>query len=200
MNVYLSPKKQRFLDFIRRFTQTQRRAPTFNEIMTGLQLKSPGTVQWYIRELVRDGLLMRGPSNAKRALAIADQNSTHHLPLVGYIAAGLPLETIETPEQIEVPASFADVRNYVLRVQGHSMTGDHIEDGDYVIIRQTPVAAYGQTVVALINNDATLKRYYPKPTGIELHPRNPDFPVIHVRPEDDFRIRGIVLAVWRLCN
>ncbi len=77
------------------------------------------------------------------------------------------------------------------------MIDDQIRDGDYVIVKKTETAINGDTVVALINNAATLKRYYRKKKGIELHPQNPDFDIIHVQNGDDFKINGIVLAVFR---
>lgn len=193
----LSPKKQRFLDFIRRFTGEHDRAPTFHEIMEGLKIKSLGTVNWYVRELEKIGVLERGKYNAKRALAVMDQPGDNELPLLGLIAAGYPLEAVENRETIEVPPSYIHPDNYVLKVKGDSMIDDHIEDGDYVIIRQKPEASPGQTVVAFVNGEATLKRYYPKKDGIELQPRNPEYDMIRVSPEDEFRIGGVVLAILR---
>ncbi|MDD5062278.1 MAG: transcriptional repressor LexA [Candidatus Marinimicrobia bacterium] len=194
----LSPKKQRFVDFIRDFTETHKRAPTFMEIMHALQIKSPGTVNWYVRELEKSGALRRSARpNAKRALSIPEDGTTVTLPLLGLIAAGFPLEAIENQETIAVPPAYLHPANYVLKVKGDSMIDDNIQDGDYVIIRQQARAESGQTVVAFINNEATLKRYYPKAAGVELHPRNPAYPVIKVKPDDEFRLGGVVLAVWR---
>jgi len=193
----LTPKKQRFLDFIRSFSGDHDRAPTFHEIMEGLKIKSLGTVNWYVKELERIGVLERGKYNAKRALSLPDQPTDNELPLLGLIAAGYPLEAVENRENIAVPPSYIHPDNYVLKVKGDSMIDDHIEDGDYVIIRQKPKASQGQTVVAFVNNEATLKRYYPKPNGVELHPRNPDYDVIRVSSEDEFRIGGVVLAILR---
>lgn len=195
----LSPKKQRFVEFIQNFTDVNKRAPTFQEIMNGLKIRSLGTVNWYVRELEHSGSLKRsGASNTKRALMIPEQKqNTGSLPLLGLIAAGYPLEAIENRESIEVPLSYAYSENYVLRVKGDSMIDDNIQDGDYVIVRQQASAENGQTVVAFINNEATLKRYYPKPDGIELHPRNPAYTVIRIGAEDEFKIGGVVLAVFR---
>ena len=77
------------------------------------------------------------------------------------------------------------------------MQDDNIDDGDYVIVRKTPQAEPGQIVVALINGEATLKRYYPKGDKVELHPRNPAFPIIKVQNTDNFQINGIVLYSFR---
>ena len=98
---------------------------------------------------------------------------------------------------IEVPASYIRDENYVLEVKGNSMIEDNIQDGDFVIIRQQDTANRGETVVALINNEATLKRYYPAQNQVELRPANADYEPIIVSPDDDFRIRGVVLYVFR---
>jgi len=194
----LSPKKQRFVDFIRDFTETHKRAPTFLEIMRALQIKSLGTVNWYVSELEKFGALRRlARPNAKRALSIPEDETAATLPLLGLIAAGFPLEAIENQETIAVPPAYLHPANYVLKVKGDSMIEDNIQDGDYVIIHQQAQAESGQTIVAFINNEATLKRYYPKTGSVELHPRNPAYPVIKIKSGDEFRLGGVVLAVWR---
>ena len=195
---YLSPKKQRFVDFIQYFTVNNNRPPTFVEIMGGLGISSLGTVNWYVNELEQEGVLqrMRG-KNGKRALSLLEQHIDNRLPLLGLIAAGHPLEVFEDSEYMDVPPQYINPENYVLKVNGNSMIDDQIRDGDYVIVKKIETANNGDTVVALINNEATLKRYYLSDKGVELHPQNPDFDIIHVSPDDHFRINGIVLAVFR---
>ena len=195
---YLSPKKQRFVDFIQNFTHDNNRPPTFVEIMGGLSIRSLGTINWYVNELEQEGVLqrMRG-KNGKRALSLLEQHINNRLPLLGLIAAGHPLEVFEDSEYMDVPPQYIKPENYVLKVNGNSMIDDQIRDGDYVIVKKTETANKGDTVVALVNNEATLKRYYLGDKGVELHPQNPDFDIIHVKPADDFQINGIVLAVLR---
>jgi repressor LexA len=195
---YLSPKKQRFVDFIQYFTVNNNRPPTFVEIMGGLGISSLGTVNWYVNELEQEGVLqrMRG-KNGKRALSLLEQHIDNRLPLLGLIAAGHPLEVFEDSEYMDVPPQYINPENYVLQVNGNSMIDDQIRDGDYIIVKKIETANNGDTVVALINNEATLKRYYLSDKGVELHPQNPDFDIIHVSPDDHFRINGIVLAVFR---
>lgn len=201
MKEKLSPKKQKFLNFIQQYQEEQGFSPTFAEIMESLNIKSPGTVNWYVKELEEAGLLKRsGGYNKKRALEIVHQQAENTLPLLGQIAAGYPLEEYENHEEIEVPPTWIHPQNYVLQVNGNSMIDDNIQDGDFVIIRKMSIANSGDTVVAFINNEATLKRYVPKSDHIELHPRNSEFEIIHVNPEDDFRIDGIVLYVFRKYN
>ena len=197
----LSPKKQRFVDFIRDFTDDNNRPPTFVEIMSGLSIHSLGTINWYVNELEEEGVLqrMRG-KNGKRALSLLEQHINNRLPLLGLIAAGHPLEVFEDSEYMDVPPQYIKPENYVLKVNGNSMIDDQIRDGDYIIVKRVETANEGDTVVALVNNEATLKRYYLSDKGVELHPQNPDFDIIHVKSEDDFRINGIVLAVFREYN
>lgn len=195
----ISYKQQRFLDFIQRYTIANDQAPSYEEIMGKLGFSSLGTVHWYVKSLSDDGYLhrARGP-NGKRALILSGEHAVPTvLPLLGMIAAGEPIEALENAESINVPAPFVRPDNFVLRVKGNSMQDDHIEDGDYIIVRKTPQAESGQMVVAIINGEATLKRYYPKRRGIELHPRNPDFPIIKVQDSDNFQINGIVLYSFR---
>jgi len=157
-----------------------------------------GTINWYVNELEKEDVIRRMKGkNGKRALSVLEQHIHNRLPLLGLIAAGYPLEVFEDVEYMDVSPQYIKRENYVLKVNGNSMIGDHIRNGDYIIVRKTETAVNGNTVVALINNEATLKRYYRKKTGVELHPQNSDFDIIHVQDGDDFQINGIVLAVFR---
>ena len=200
MKKHLSFKQQHFLDFIQNYTVKYGQAPSYEEIMKGLKFGSLGTVHWYVNALTHNGHLNRskGP-NGKRALYLSSENNTKQagLPLLGLIAAGEPIEALENPQTIPVPAPFVHPDNFVLKVKGYSMIGDHINDGDYIIVRKSMEAQPGQIVVALINDEATLKRYQPTNNQIELHPRNPDYPIIKVSSEDRFQINGILLYSFR---
>jgi|TARA_B100001750_G_C15451861_1_gene569362 repressor LexA len=196
----LSPKQQRFLDFVQRYTVEHGQAPSYQEIMDGMGFGSLGTVHWYVNALTHNGHLNRskGP-NGKRALALTfEEHATPaRLPLLGLIAAGEPIEALENAEAISIPQPFIHPDNFVLQVKGDSMIGDHIEDGDYIIVRKSAEANPGQIVVALINGEATLKRYHPVNGHIELHPRNPDYPVITIHKTDHFQINGVLLYSFR---
>ena len=195
---YISPKKQRFVDFIRVFTHDNNRPPTFVEIMSGLDIRSLGTVNWYVNELEKEDVIRRMKGkNGKRALSVLEHHIQNRLPLLGLIAAGHPMEVFEDSEYMDVPQQYIKAENYVLRVKGNSMIDDQIRDGDYIIVKRIETAHNGETIVALVNNEATLKRYYAGDKGIELHPQNSDFDIIHVGAVDDFQINGIVLAVFR---
>ena len=186
------------MNFIRNFTHDNNRPPTFVEIMSGLDIRSLGTINWYVHELEKEDVIRRMKGkNGKRALSVLEQHIHNRLPLLGLISAGRPLEVFEGNEYMDVPPQYIREENYVLKVNGNSMIDDQIRNGDYIIVKKTEIAVKGDTVVALVNNEATLKRYYIKKTGIELHPQNPDFDIIHIQDDDDFKINGIVLAVFR---
>ena len=98
---------------------------------------------------------------------------------------------------IDVPSSLLHPDNYILQVRGDSMIDEQIHDGDYIVARKAQTARSGQIVVALINGEATLKCYIQNDKGVELHPRNPNFPVIKIDPKDDFHINGVLLYSFR---
>ena len=197
----LSPKKQRFINYIRSFTDHEGRPPTFVEIMKGLEFSSLGTVNWYIVELEKEGLIQRVKGyNGKRALSLLEKKINNELPLLGLIAAGMPIENFDQYDTINVPNNFYQKGDYVLRVDGNSMKNDGILNGDYIIVKKIQTARAGETVVALINGEATLKRYYIGSNGIELHPRNDDYDIINIESTDDLQIQGIVLGVLRHYN
>jgi len=198
----LSPKLKIFLEFIQRFILRYGQSPSYEEIMFKLGFKSLGTVNWYVKTLEEQGYLSRvkGP-NGKRALTLIHKEyatiTTARLPLLGLIAAGEPIEALENPEMVDVPPFLLHPDNYVLQVIGDSMIDEQIHDGDFIVAKKTNVARSGQIVVALINGEATLKCYVPKAEGIELHPKNPNFPIIKVNPQDNFYINGVLLYSFR---
>ena len=197
----LSPKKQKFLDFIKNFISTNDRPPTFVEIMKGLKFSSLGTINWYIVELESEGLIKRVKgSNGKRALSILEKNIDNRLPMLGLVAAGMPIEVFENIEYVDVPSKYINNENYVLKVDGNSMIDDGILDGDYIVVKKSQIARAGDTVVAILNGEATLKRYYLGRNGVELHPRNKKYNTIHVTTEDELYIQGQVLGVFREYN
>ena len=197
----LSPKKQKFLDFIKNFIKSNDRPPTFVEIMKGLNFSSLGTINWYIVQLESEGLIKRVKgSNGKRALSILEKNIDNRLPMLGLVAAGMPIEVFENIEYVDVPSKYINNENYVLKVDGNSMIDDGILDGDYIVVKKSQIARAGDTIVAILNGEATLKRYYIGKKGVELHPRNKKYNTIHVTTEDELYIQGQVLGVFREYN
>ena len=197
----MSPKKQRFIDYIKVFIENNNRPPTFVEIMSGLGFKSLGTVNWYIVELEKDGLIERKKGfNGKRALSLLEEKISNKLPMLGLVAAGMPIEVFDNVEYVDVPSKYINDENYVLKVDGDSMVKDGIIDGDYVVVRKNNIAKPGQTIVAIVNGEATLKRFYIGENGVELHPRNDNYNIIHVSSDDELLIQGQVLGVFREYN
>jgi repressor LexA len=196
----LTPKQKAVLDFILAHTEREGYAPSQQEIARAFGLRSLGTVQNYLVRLEREGVLRRD-WNARRGLKVLrPQGAALELPLAGTVAAGKPIEAIATPDTIEVPPSMVGAgENFVLRVRGDSMVGDGILDGDYVVVRKQQQAESGQTVVALIDGEATVKRLAKKGATVELRPANPAMQPIVVAADADFRIEGVVVGVIRHC-
>ncbi len=119
------------------------------------------------------------------------------IPLLGKITAGKPVERVEDNEQVKVPANMVRKDTYALKVCGHSMVDDNIQDGDIVIIEKRMSAENGQSVVALINNEqVTLKKFYIEADGIRLQPANPDMKAILLKNEE-VEVLGVVTGVIR---
>jgi repressor LexA len=194
----LTPKQKQVFDYIARHIERQGVAPSQQEIAEAFGFRSLGTVQNYLVRLEREGLLQRD-WNARRSLRLAAvPEQGLKLPLAGTVAAGKPIEAIETLDAIEVPpAMVGSGEHFVLRVAGDSMIEDGILDGDYVVVRKQADAEHGQTVVALLDNEATVKRLQLRGTRIELHPANPAMRPIIVDDPDSFRIEGVVVGVIR---
>lgn len=194
----LTPKQKQVYDYISRHIEEQGFAPSQQEIARAFGFRSLGTVQNYLVRLEREGLLDRD-WNARRSLRLtATPERGLKLPLAGTVAAGKPIEAIETPDTLEVPPSMVgNGEHFVLRVAGDSMIGDGIIDGDYVVIRKQATAEHGQTVVALLDNEATVKRLYRRGDRVELHPANPTMQPIVVYDLESFRIEGVVVGVIR---
>lgn len=123
---------------------------------------------------------------------------TAHISLAGIVAAGEPLEPILQTERVEVPKSMMGRgETFALRVKGTSMQEEGIFPGDVVVVQQQATARNGQTIIALVNGDATIKTYYRKAGAVELHPANEAMQPILVKPTDTFQIEGIVVGVLR---
>jgi len=197
----LTPKQKALYDYIVSFSEQKGYPPSQKEMAKAFGWSSLGTVQNYLVRLVREGVLTKD-WNSKRGLKILQpQGNATELPLVGLVAAGKPIDAITTADTIDVPSSMVGTgENFVLRVQGDSMIGDGILDGDYVVVRKQAQADTGQTVVALIRGEATVKRLVRREKRIELHPANPTMQPILIEDEEDFFIEGVVVGVIRHCR
>lgn len=201
MDHRLTDRQREVLDFIARFIDQNDVPPSLQEIGQALGGISPTAALAHVVALERKGYLRRNPHEA-RSLEIvrpdaAQRPDVYRLPIAGTIAAGQPIEAFEEhTEFLWVEASLArSPQNFVLRVRGHSMIGDGINDGDYVVVHSQNTAENGETVVALLGgNGATLKRFYREKGHVRLQPANPYLEPLIV---SDVTIQGKVVAVIR---
>lgn len=195
----LTPRKLDILTLIRDGRRVNGYSPTLQEIADELGI-SKITVFEHVEALVKKGMLTRRSNKARsleltRRARFPDERPTL-LPLVGRIAAGLPIEAIEHVESIDLEEVFTarhPVR--VLQVDGDSMIDDHICDGDLVVYEERSNARNGDTVIALVDgNEATLKRFYKEGNRVRLQPANRDYKPIYTRKVE---IQGVVIGVLR---
>lgn len=196
----VSPRQRQVYDYLSRYVDAHRHAPTIAEIGAHFKLSSPSTVHHILTGLEREGLIRRIP-NVSRGIEIVRQESEEgpEIPLLGVVAAGQPIEAILTNETVHVPRDMVGRgRTYALRVRGDSMIGDHICEGDLIVVQSRQTAENGQTVVALIDGtDATVKRFYKARDHFRLEASNPKYKPIIVKPTDRLNIQGVVVGVIR---
>ena len=196
----LTEKQKTFLGYISRYMEDWGRSPSFEEICSHFGFTSYNTVTTYLKTLERKGYIrLPNKKNQKRAIEVISPVETRRLefPLLGRVAAGKPIEAVEEVGAIEVPPSMTGQGDhFVLQVRGDSMKEDGILDGDFIVVRKQPTAENGQTVVALINNEATVKKYYKQENYVELRPSHADMESILIK-EGDLRIEGRVVGVMR---
>ncbi len=202
----LTKRQKEVLDYISEFIELHGYAPSYREIAEAFKLGSVATIAEHIETLVEKGLLEKH-DNAARSITLVkpknvdyDEDRSVGLPVLGLIAAGQPIQTMEGhAETLEVPPFMVGRRHsYVLQVKGESMIEDAIMDGDYVVIQEKEVPSNGEVVVALINGgEATLKRYYKEKDHIRLQPANSTMDPIIVPKHSDIQIQGVVIGVIR---
>jgi repressor LexA len=198
----LTKRQREILTFLAAYTDSHGYAPSFEEIAEQFGYSSLATVHEHLSNLERKGYIRRS-YNESRAIELVPSDAygrSVHLPLMGSVAAGAPIEAIDTSESIAVPDELIG-RNgdhYVLRVRGNSMIDEQIRDGDFVIVNDRRSVDNGEMVIALIDNhSATVKKYYRERDGrIRLQPANETLAPIYVNP-NDLRIQGVVVGVMR---
>jgi repressor LexA len=198
----LTEKQQAILNFINEYVKENSFPPSVREIGRQFGIY-PATVQDHISALERKGYLQKKP-NQSRTLSVPASSrpaSDNGIPVVGRVAAGLPLlaqENIE--EMIHLPKDWAPAGAFLLKVQGNSMEGAHILDGDYVLVHPQNNASNGEIVVALLGDEATVKRFYRSDRGISLKPENPKFKPIEIERSEaaNFKLIGKVMGVLRV--
>jgi repressor LexA len=193
----LTKRQKEILDFIRTYRTSNGISPTQREIRETFRLSSFGTVQKHLKRLEEKGALSREWNRSRGIAPREDPVGARGVPLLGLVAAGRPIEPFPTEESIEVPSTLLGKGDhFVLRVRGESMVEDGILDGDYVIVAKRAKAESGQTVVALVRGEATLKRYYAEGARVRLQPANATMRPLTVDARD-VTIQGVVTGLIR---
>jgi repressor LexA len=195
-----TPRQKQILDFVTRSIDRRGFAPSIQEICDHFDLASTATVHKHLKNLAARGLLTR-ESHRSRALEIpsAGAGETVEIPLLGRVAAGVPIEAISNPDSIAIPADWLGRgERFALRVRGDSMIDAHIEDGDIVVVERKEAAKDGDTVIALVDDaEATLKIFRSQSDGrVRLEPRNETLKPM-VFDARRVRVQGIVVGVLR---
>ena len=197
----ITRRQKEVLDFLTNFTQTNGYSPSYEEIAAGLGLNSLATVHKHVTNLQSKGMLQRA-HNRSRSIDVLPAKSalkrgSDRMPLLGRIAAGRPVEAVETAESIAVEDIIGNREVFALEVTGDSMRDEHIVSGDFVLIERTRTAREGEIVVALVDgSETTLKRFYHEGTMIRLQPSNAEMPPIYA-PAANVAIQGKVLGLLR---
>ncbi len=200
MDLNLTKRQQEIFEFIKRYSSQHGYPPTVRDIGKAIGLTSSSTVHTHLANLEKIGLLRRDPSKPRALELLVDKAKSavgpSGLPVVGRVAAGAPVLAEENIEDhVEVPQlAGGDVGQYVLRVAGDSMRDAGILDGDHVVVRKQETARNGEIVVALVGEEATVKRYFKEKDHIRLQPENDAHEPIRTR---DAEILGLVVGVCR---
>lgn len=209
----LTRRQKEVLDIIGEHIRSKGYPPSYREITSILNLASAAGVHKHIKALVKKGALtkenylsrsLRITKSRGRGIGLAKPEPSAELvelPLIGYVAAGQPIEAISVPnETLSIPPSLlgSPTKDYfILRVRGDSMVEESILDGDYVIVEKRESAKNGEVVVALLyGQEATLKRIFRENGGVRLQPANAKLSPIRLA-EEDVQVQGVVIAVWR---
>jgi len=195
----ITKRQKELLDYVRGYIAKNGYAPTLEEIGRHFSLASLATVHKHLTNLERKGRIRRH-ANQSRALEVVPDPTIGRavqVPLLGRVAAGTPIEAVETPETVTLPEELLGRgETFALRVRGDSMIGDGILDGDLVVVESRPTADNGSTVVALVRGDATVKKIYRERGRVRLVAANERVAPIVARA-DEVQIRGVVIAVLR---
>jgi len=205
----LSERQRNILKYIQEYVDDRGYPPSIREIGDRVGISSTSVVDYNLRALERDGYIRRDREVSRGLEVVAAARGARQaaarlirIPIVGRIAAGVPIEAVEDPSDvIEFTAGTVPEGCFALRVRGSSMIDDHIDDGDVVVIRPQVRAENGEIVVAIVNDatlngGATLKRFYMDGDTVRLEPRNPTMQPLIV-PARDVEIRGKVVKLVR---
>jgi repressor LexA len=199
VEIDLTKRQKEIFEFIKRQTQKTGYPPTVREIGKAVGLHSSSTVHAHLANLEKVGLLRRDPTKPRAIELLVDRAKKAvrpGLPLVGQVAAGGPILAEENIEEyLEVPSVIGgENADYILRVRGDSMIDAGILDGDFVVVQDAEEAINGEIVVALLGEEATVKRFFREKDRIRLQPENKDYKAIRTR---DAKVLGRVVGVFR---
>jgi repressor LexA len=196
----LTKRQREILDYLHDFIQQHGYAPSLEEVGRRFGLSSLATVHKHLTNLQDKGVIKRAWNRSRSVELVVTRTGGRavELPLLGYVAAGAPIEAIAGSETISVPEDFAGkLDTYVLRVRGDSMIDEQIRDGDFVIVEDRKTALNGEMVIALLGgSDVTLKKFYRENGTIRLQPANPAMQPI-VIDADPVQLQGVVVGVMR---
>jgi repressor LexA len=196
----LTKRQRQILDYVQNFIDAEGYSPSFEEIAANFGYSSLATVHEHLSNLETKGYLRKNYNKSRSLELVAAEGALAvELPLLGSVAAGLPIEAIEQNETLAVPHDMLrSGSNYVLRVKGDSMVEEQIRDGDYIVVNSRQTADNGEMVVALVGGDsATVKKFYRERDGrIRLQPANVTMQPMYYAAEE-VQIQGIVIAVIR---
>jgi repressor LexA len=197
---YLTPRQKEILEYIRDFRRERGFSPTHREICERFGFTSYGTVHKHLKLLEGKGFLKRD-WNQKRGVELTEAPAAGApaIPFLGRIAAGKPIEVVRDDETLAVPPELLrgpHGEHFVLRVVGDSMIEEGIQDGDLVVVQRRDRADHGDMVVALIDDEATLKRFFPEGERVRLQPSNRAMAPIFV-PAGKVRVQGIAVGLMR---
>ena len=196
----LTKRQREILDYLNDFIGQHGYAPSLEEIGRRFNLSSLATVHKHLTNLQEKGFIRRAWNRSRSVELIPTRVGQRavELPLLGYVAAGAPIEAIASTETIAVPDALASKRDsYVLRVKGDSMIDEQIRDGDYVVVEDRKSANNGEMVIALLGGlEVTLKKFYQENGQVRLQPANAAMQPILV-PPNQIQVQGVVVGVMR---
>lgn len=197
----LTKRQREILNYLNEFIQQHGYAPSLEEIGHRFNLSSLATVHKHLTNLQDKGFIRRSWNRSRSVELLPSRSGGRavELPMLGYVAAGMPIEAVTSGESIAVPESLVAGRRdtYVLRVKGESMIDEQIRDGDWVVVEDRKSADNGEMVIALVGGqDVTLKKFYREAGRIRLQPANSTMQPIYVDP-DGVQIQGVVVGVMR---
>jgi repressor LexA len=196
----LTKRQRQILDYVQSFIDAEGYSPSFEEIAENFGYSSLATVHEHLSNLETKGYLRKNYNKSRSLeLVAAEGTLAVELPLLGSVAAGLPIEAVTQNESLAVPHDMLRAgSNYVLRVKGDSMVEEQIRDGDYIVVNSRQTADNGEMVVALVGGEsATVKKFYRERDGrIRLQPANATMQPMYFAA-DEVQIQGIVIAVIR---